>query len=96
MAVNTVRFLVSGRVQGVCYRASACDKANALALDGWVRNLADGRVELVAQGEAAAIEELSAWLWDGPPAARVSGVTVCDWNESVAAGFVVARDSGAG
>ncbi len=56
------------------YRASTCDKAVALGLTGWVRNLPDGRVEAVACGSTAALAALEAWLWQGPPQAQVSAV----------------------
>ena len=69
------RFLVSGRVQGVAYRFSARSLARQLGLRGWVRNLADGRVELVAAGPAPALEKLEQWLNQGPPQARVEQVT---------------------
>lgn len=68
------RFLVSGRVQGVFFRASTRDEARRLGLSGYARNLADGRVEVLAQGEAAAIEALAHWLEQGPPLARVAEV----------------------
>jgi acylphosphatase len=68
------RFLVSGRVQGVFYRAATQATARRLGLHGWVRNLRDGRVELVACGEAEKLEELERWLWQGPPHASVSEV----------------------
>jgi len=67
-------FLVSGRVQGVYFRASARDRALALGLAGYARNLADGRVEIVAEGEAGALAQLEQWLHEGPPAARVDRV----------------------
>lgn len=69
---------MTGRVQGVCYRASTVDEARGHGLTGWVRNLADGSVELEAQGEAERIEQLLAWCAHGPPAARVTGVAVED------------------
>jgi len=69
-----LRFLVSGRVQGVAYRISACSVARQLGLRGWVRNLADGRVELIAAGPAPALEKLEQWLHQGPPQARVEQV----------------------
>ena len=71
---QTCRFLVSGRVQGVFYRASTRDQAVRLGLDGWVRNLHNGDVEVVASGQAEAITALEAWLWAGPPAASVASV----------------------
>lgn len=64
-------FLVSGQVQGVFFRASTQDAANNLGLTGWVRNLPDGRVEVVACGEKAALKRLEQWLWQGPSRARV-------------------------
>ena len=68
------RFLVSGLVQGVYFRASTRERALALGLRGYARNLADGRVEVVAGGDAAALAELERWLHEGPPAARVDAV----------------------
>jgi acylphosphatase len=70
------RCLVSGRVQGVWYRASTAQRARGLGVTGYARNLADGRVEVLACGEPSAVDALCAWLWEGPPAARVSNVRV--------------------
>jgi acylphosphatase len=67
-------FLVSGRVQGVFFRTATEDTARRLGLTGWVRNLADGSVELVACGAEAKLMELERWLWQGPPRARVAQV----------------------
>jgi acylphosphatase len=86
-----VRCLVAGRVQGVYYRAATAAQAAGLALDGWVKNLADGRVEVVAAGDAAAIAALARWLWQGPPAARVEAVHIEEWTSSVPRGFSVAK-----
>jgi acylphosphatase len=69
---------VSGRVQGVYYRASTASQARRLGVTGYARNLADGRVEVLACGEPEAVDALCAWLWKGPPAARVSDVRVED------------------
>jgi acylphosphatase len=69
-------YQVSGRVQGVCYRASARARAEQLGLRGWVRNRADGRVEALAAGTPAALAAFETWLAEGPPRARVSGVEV--------------------
>jgi acylphosphatase len=76
--MRRVRANVTGRVQGVAFRASTVEEARTLGLTGWVRNLADGSVELEAQGDDARVGELLVWCGHGPPAARVSGVTVHD------------------
>ena len=68
------RFLVSGRVQGVAYRAWTVDQAERLGVSGWARNLTDGRVEVVACGNRDAVEALRSALAEGPPAARVVAV----------------------
>lgn len=69
-----LRSLISGRVQGVGYRYSTKEKAMALGLAGWVRNLPDGRVEAVVEGDRAQVIRLVEWLQSGPPAARVDAV----------------------
>lgn len=68
------RIFVSGRVQGVFYRASTRDQARRLQLSGYAKNLSDGRVEVLAIGAPGAIEALEKWLWQGPPAAHVTNV----------------------
>lgn len=68
------RFLVRGRVQGVAFRAHARHEALALGLAGHARNLPDGRVEVDAFGDAAALDAFARWLAHGPPLARVDGV----------------------
>jgi len=72
------RCLVAGRVQGVFYRASTLARAEALGVTGHAMNLSDGRVEVLACGPAPAVQTLCDWLWDGPPAASVTGVEVED------------------
>lgn len=67
----TALFIVSGKVQGVWFRASAREQAVALGLRGHARNLDDGRVEVLADGDPEAIERLAQWLRYGPPLARV-------------------------
>ncbi|MEX1828616.1 acylphosphatase [Luteibacter sp. CQ10] len=69
--MNAVRFIVRGRVQGVFFRASTRGMAVALGITGHARNLIDGSVEVLAYGEAKALDELDAWLHDGPPSATV-------------------------
>ena len=71
----TVRFLVSGRVQGVFFRASTREEAVRLGIAGSASNLPDGRVEVIAIGSEATLEALERWLWRGPPSAKVDGVT---------------------
>ena len=86
---KAVRCVVAGRVQGVYYRASTAREAQALGLDGWARNLADGTVEVVAAGAEESVAELCGWLWRGPPAARVNAVSVEEWVAAVPYGFEV-------
>ncbi len=74
--MERARLLISGRVQGVGYRASTSWAARNLGLKGWVRNLDDGRVEALVEGPRGTIEELIAWAHQGPPSARVSDVAV--------------------
>jgi len=74
-------FVVRGRVQGVFFRQSTCDRARALGLNGWVRNRPDGRVEGLASGALEALAQLRDWLGQGPPAARVEGV---EWTPAAA------------
>jgi acylphosphatase len=88
---QAIRCLVGGRVQGVYYRGATAEQAERLKLDGWVKNLADGRVEVVVAGERAAVAALARWLWQGPPAARVDAVQVEEWASSVPRGFSVAK-----
>lgn len=71
---KAVHALVSGRVQGVGYRQGCRHTARSLDLVGWVRNLADGRVELFAQGRDESVDRLLDWVWAGPAGARVTGV----------------------
>lgn len=71
-----VHLLISGRVQGVFFRMHTHKKATALKLTGRVKNLADGRVEVFAEGPAGALEALVDWCHQGPPAAQVENVEV--------------------
>jgi len=77
-AIIARRCYVSGRVQGVFYRASTRERAQQLGCRGYARNLADGRVEVLAVGEPAAVDALIEWLWRGPPAAHVQDVQCTD------------------
>ena len=75
-AVAAVRVAVTGRVQGVGFRYATLQEAQRRGLTGWVRNLADGRVEVLAQGSAAMVEDLISWLETGPRFAAVVGIDV--------------------
>lgn len=75
--MKRVAMRVTGRVQGVGFRAGTWERAHALGLTGWVRNTADGAVEIEAQGDAGQIDALVAWVrGGGPAAARVDAVAV--------------------
>lgn len=72
----TLRLVIHGRVQGVCYRAWMEGTARSLGVDGWVRNRKDGTVEALIIGKEKAVDTLIAHCHEGPPAARVEQVTV--------------------
>lgn len=72
--IRAIHCLVSGQVQGVFFRASASERAHELGVSGWARNLADGRVEILASGDDDAVDAFRAWLDHGPPAARVDRI----------------------
>ncbi len=72
--MKSVRVVVSGRVQGVWFRAWTTEKAQALGLDGWVRNRRDGSVEAVFSGDETAVDEMVVACGKGPPLARVADV----------------------
>ena len=90
MHASAARFFVSGKVQGVWFRASTRDEALRLGLQGYARNLDDGRVEVLVAGDAGAIDALAAWLGHGPPLARVDQLERCEAGEGEAgSGFLV-------
>ncbi|RIZ64975.1 MAG: acylphosphatase [Methylococcales bacterium] len=74
--LNRVRVLVSGRVQGVYFRAFTRKKAVQLGINGYARNLADGQVEIVAEADEAILEKFISWCHKGPITARVDQVIV--------------------
>jgi len=69
-----VRLIIKGRVQGVWFRDSTRRQASRLGVRGWVRNLPDGSVEVLAEGPAQKVDKLVEWCHEGPPAARVDQV----------------------
>ncbi len=80
MASVRAHLIISGRVQGVWYRASARDEARNIGLVGWVKNLHNGNVEAVAEGSKESIEQFIRWCHEGPPHAKVKEVQV-DWQD---------------
>jgi acylphosphatase len=85
-----VHVVISGRVQGVWYRASTKQKADELGISGWAKNTDDGNVEAVFEGDNAKIDEMIAWCWIGPPLARVSDVKIVpSYSDEKCTGFVV-------
>lgn len=73
---NRVHVFISGKVQGVFFRSSTKEKAEELGLTGWVRNLYDGKVEAIFEGEKSSVEKMAEWCGRGPVHARVEEVRV--------------------
>jgi len=74
MAQKRVQLVIYGRVQGVFFRSATQREARRLGITGWVKNRADGTVEVLAEGDEDAIKELTSWANHGPSAARVDSV----------------------
>jgi acylphosphatase len=74
----TRRYLIRGRVQAVGFRNFVWRRAVSMGLSGWVRNLPDGRVEVLASGASAVLELLERELWRGPPHAQVENVEISE------------------
>ena len=74
--MKKVRVVVTGRVQGIWFRASTYDKAQQLGINGYVRNLINGDVEFVAEGDDSEVDRLLQWARHGPPLARVDDIKV--------------------
>lgn len=92
LEISSAHLRISGRVQGVYYRASMLQQAHHLGLTGWVINRPDGSVEAVAEGSRAKLDELIAWCRQGPEGARVASVNV-DWHppQNEFHGFTIKR-----
>lgn len=89
--MKRIRGLVTGKVQGVCYRASTRDKALDLNLSGWVRNLPNGNVEFEAEGSTEDVDALVMWAWKGPIAAQVDHVGIQVIEPQHEHGFVISH-----
>jgi len=76
--IKHLTFIVTGKVQGVFYRASACDAAKSLGLTGVVSNLPDGAVKIEVEGEQEIINKFYAWCLEGPPRAVVDRIKVSE------------------
>ncbi len=82
-SLHSLHGFVSGRVQGVFFRATTQKKAHELELTGWVRNVVDGRVEIFFSGREDSVKQMQVWLWQGPTMAKVTNVelTAIDYQE---------------
>lgn len=76
--MRRIRAIITGRVQGVSYRASTAHEARKLRVVGWVKNRSDGGVELEAEGPDEQIAALLDWCEQGPPSAKVANVAVTE------------------
>ena len=84
---RTVKVAVTGRVQGVWFRAWTCQQAESLGLNGWVRNRRDGGVEAVLSGPHSKVDAMLDLLWKGPPAANVTSVQSEELDNPPESGF---------
>jgi len=87
--MSVCQYFISGKVQGVFFRQSTVDEATRLGLNGFAKNLADGRVEVVAEGDDDVLEHFAAWLHEGPPMASVTEIEQHVIDIDVPQGFVV-------
>jgi acylphosphatase len=89
--LQTISVIVSGKVQGVFYRQSTKEKAGSLGLTGFVKNCADGKVQIIATGTKQSLEDLVSWCKQGPPRAEVSGIEVVVLPLQSFSGFSIQR-----
>jgi acylphosphatase len=90
----TVHLIIHGKVQGVFYRASAREKAEALGITGWVKNTDEGAVEMIATGSQHQLDEFISWCRKGPSKAVVTKIAVHDLQEQSFNRFSIERTSG--
>ena len=86
------KIYISGRVQGVGFRFHAHEQAMKLGLKGWVRNLPDGRVEMLLFGEESPVKNMIKWAHSGPPTAAVDKVEVQETKETAGDAFYIRRE----
>lgn len=91
MARTRAHVFISGRVQGVFFRASTRDQAQKRDVDGWVKNLDDGRVEAVFEGDPETVQSMIEWCHEGSPAAEVTDVSVSKEEPKGLEGFKIRR-----
>jgi len=89
--LKSIKVIVTGRVQGVYYRASTQRTARQLGLNGWVKNLPDGDVEALICGEESKVDELQRWMRQGPEAAQVDALQVCETDFQECGDFSIQR-----
>ncbi|MBM3415203.1 MAG: acylphosphatase [Bacteroidetes bacterium] len=89
--IQTISITVRGKVQGVFFRQSSRDKALQLGITGWVKNLSDGSVSILASGNQQQLDEFLAWCRQGPPKAAVAGIDVQPHTAESFKGFVILR-----
>lgn len=78
MKKSSMHVFISGRVQGVWFRANTKQKAEQLSVTGWVKNTSDGRVEAIFEGEENNVKEMIEWCHRGPPQAKIDNVEIKD------------------
>ena len=89
--MKTVRLIIKGRVQGVFYRATAKDVADLIGVKGWVKNLPDDNVEILATAAEDVLQKFIAWCKQGPPKAKVDEVVVEELSLQEFKGFKIVR-----
>ena len=89
--MKTVRLIIKGRVQGVFYRATAKDVADLIGVKGWIKNLPDDNVEIMATAAEDVLQKFIAWCKQGPPKARVDEVVIEEINPEEFKGFKIVR-----
>ena len=87
----TVHLIISGKVQGVFYRASAKEKADELHLTGWIKNMLSGEVEAVVTGADEVIQQFIEWCWQGPKRAQVTNVKITNRSDESFHSFNIRR-----